>query len=956
MSSATTNRPSGAMTNAARSTRFGGEFGTAPARHNSDERNTQSGSLAPAFGNGSSWQASSGIWGKNAIGSGMPNTKRDASRSRGGSAKDREPSAITDNQVVGDDAEYPLPSGSGALRGSSQADPWGAPASGPWNAPDTTSPTLQSSHSGSASPTHHRNSLPAASQATLSEIQNSYQQSRIGQPAAYGRGAPKSSLDPSSGPFTFGRKPSFVYADDKENSSQFSGSGVENNYEYDGSARGFKGEQFVPPNFLAVNGSASRDSSIPPSRTSDSGLNNVNMPYGNAPFGSIGASHTPTSSMHSQRPSFSGPSASYTSQGNSSRFADSTQLDAGLGDKFAGLGFVETDPINPTHGALNPTYSPSQAKFVPQPFAHNGAAALWDMPNGPKSINGHDRYGSQSFTDQGYFKPHLHERGSVSPAGSDYRRGYSSPKYYSSGATPPIDQVYRPTSRGPRIPQGPSEMDRRFQQNILAQQAAYMYGSGPFQGQYPPQAYDYPPPNFRPGNVSYGYQMPMPPYTPTQTIPTRPKEQDIGVGVRSVLLEEFRANSKSNKRYELKDIYNHVVEFSGDQHGSRFIQQKLETANSDEKEQLFREIQPNALQLMTDVFGNYVIQKLFEHGNQIQKRVLAETMKNHVMELSMQMYGCRVVQKALEHVLADQQAELVEELEVDVLKCVKDQNGNHVVQKAIERVPTEHVQFVIEAFRGQVHILATHPYGCRVIQRILEYCKPHDQAAVLEELHQCASMLITDQYGNYVTQHIIQHGKPVDRAKIIKIISAQLLTLSKHKFASNVVEKSIQFGTAEQRKGLVAQLTALHSDGSSPLQLMMKDQYGNYVIQKLLAQLKGAEREAFVEDMKPQLLHLKKYSYGKQIAAIEKLIFTGPAPSYMTPSSVIASTSPSMPIEITSSAPTPILTNGQNSPQSSSLPSTSVSMIDDPSESTSSGKTAVEAHDANCPEVVINGV
>jgi mRNA-binding protein PUF3 len=88
-----------------------------------------------------------------------------------------------------------------------------------------------------------------------------------------------------------------------------------------------------------------------------------------------------------------------------------------------------------------------------------------------------------------------------------------------------------------------------------------------------------------------------------------------------------------------------VVEFSGDQHGSRFIQQKLETANSDEKEQLFREIQPNALQLMTDVFGNYVIQKLFEHGNQVQKRVLAEQMKNHVMELSMQMYGCRVVQK-----------------------------------------------------------------------------------------------------------------------------------------------------------------------------------------------------------------------------------------------------------------------------------------------------------------------
>jgi mRNA-binding protein PUF3 len=169
-------------------------------------------------------------------------------------------------------------------------------------------------------------------------------------------------------------------------------------------------------------------------------------------------------------------------------------------------------------------------------------------------------------------------------------------------------------------------------------------------------------------------------------------------------------------------------------------------------------------------------------------------------------------------------------LQADVLKCVKDQNGNHVIQKAIERVPTEHIQFIIDAFRGQVHTLATHPYGCRVIQRMLEYCSEKDQASVLEELFACASMLIIDQYGNYVVQHVIQHGKTNDSARLIKIVTVQLLTLSKHKFASNVVEKSIQCSSPEQIQAIVAQLTSLHSDGTSPLQLMMKDQYGNYVI------------------------------------------------------------------------------------------------------------------------------
>lgn len=302
-------------------------------------------------------------------------------------------------------------------------------------------------------------------------------------------------------------------------------------------------------------------------------------------------------------------------------------------------------------------------------------------------------------------------------------------------------------------------------------------------------------------------------------------------------------------------------------------------------------------------------------------------------------------------------------MNADVLKCVKDQNGNHVVQKAIERVPTEHIQFVIEAFRGQVHTLSAHPYGCRVIQRILEYCKPQDQVAILEELHQCSAMLITDQYGNYVFQHIIQHGRPDDRAKVIKIVTAQLLTLSKHKFASNVVEKSIQYGTDEQRRAIVAQVTLMHSDGTSPLQLMMKDQYGNYVIrkfaipatrpsanhtaEKLLSQLKGVDRDRFVEDLKPQLALLKKYNYGKQIIAIEKVIQERPPQSYNSPTSAVP---PTMPIEIESSAPTPMLTNGQNSPQSSSLPSTNVSTIEDPTD------VAGKSDSKTCPDVEIHGL
>ena len=169
---------------------------------------------------------------------------------------------------------------------------------------------------------------------------------------------------------------------------------------------------------------------------------------------------------------------------------------------------------------------------------------------------------------------------------------------------------------------------------------------------------------------------------------------------RSRLLEDFRNNRYPN--LQLRDIANHIVEFSQDQHGSRFIQQKLERAAPAEKQLVFAEIVVGTYALMTDVFGNYVIQKFFEFGSPEQKSTLAQKIRGNVLPLALQMYGCRVIQKALESVSADQQKEIVRELDGHVLKCVKDQNGNHVVQKCIECVDPLQLQFIIDAFEGQV--------------------------------------------------------------------------------------------------------------------------------------------------------------------------------------------------------------------------------------------------------------
>ncbi|TDL27491.1 ARM repeat-containing protein [Rickenella mellea] len=355
--------------------------------------------------------------------------------------------------------------------------------------------------------------------------------------------------------------------------------------------------------------------------------------------------------------------------------------------------------------------------------------------------------------------------------------------------------------------------------------------------------------------------------------PTRgPESGDTAVSLRSSLLNEFRTNKA--RKWELKDIAGYVVEFSGDQHGSRFIQQKLETAPSEEKQFVFDEIVPTqALQLIQDVFGNYVIQKLFEHGTHTQKSILVNTMEGHVLTLSLQMYGCRVVQKAIEYVLPDQQLAFVQELDTHVLKCVKDANGNHVIQKLIERVSPERLGFV-QAFQGNVYELSTHPYGCRVLQRCFEHLGDDQTRPLLDELHKYIANLMQDQFGNYVIQFVLERGQPQDQALIISKLRGQMLQMARHKFASNVCEKALITADPENRRILIDEIMTPKQDGVNPIVTMMKDQFANYVLQRALAVSEGEQKENLIAKIRPQLVTMRRYSsaYSKHLISIERLI------------------------------------------------------------------------------------
>ncbi|CAK9013811.1 unnamed protein product [Durusdinium trenchii] len=314
-------------------------------------------------------------------------------------------------------------------------------------------------------------------------------------------------------------------------------------------------------------------------------------------------------------------------------------------------------------------------------------------------------------------------------------------------------------------------------------------------------------------------------------------------------------------KLSFQEVLPHLLEFAQDQHGSRFLQGKLDEASPEERQQAFSVIcaddaNPDAVSLAKDVSGNFVVQKLFDIGTQEQKKKLAEKLQPEVASLSKDNYGCRVVQKAIGAVSKDLQVMLASSLQSNVTDCITNMHGNHVVQKCIEQMPPDSVSFIIHAVQSDTAALASHIYGCRVIQRLLEHCASGQLTEMLDRILSNIEVLSKNQFGNYVVQHMLEHGRIQDKERIIDVVEKcfEASTIGEH--AKELEGKRAQ---------LVDAVLGQPGDVNSPLCEMMTHRYGNYVVQRLMEHSRGTERERIYRTLNSLPIDFKSHQHGMHI-------------------------------------------------------------------------------------------
>lgn len=84
------------------------------------------------------------------------------------------------------------------------------------------------------------------------------------------------------------------------------------------------------------------------------------------------------------------------------------------------------------------------------------------------------------------------------------------------------------------------------------------------------------------------------------------------------------------------------------------------------------------------------------------------------------------------------------------------------------------------------------------------------------------------------------------------------------------------------RSALIEEVCArepAYGEGSSTLYAMMKDQYANYVVQKMIEIAEPPQKKLLLQRIRPYMIQLRKYTYGKHILSkLEKFMIKNPAP------------------------------------------------------------------------------
>ena len=322
-----------------------------------------------------------------------------------------------------------------------------------------------------------------------------------------------------------------------------------------------------------------------------------------------------------------------------------------------------------------------------------------------------------------------------------------------------------------------------------------------------------------------------------------------------ILLYELNSALTKNEKIDYF-IYNKLkgnfVNIIKTHRGSRIFQNYLKNTHSDIIHQIFTEINPSLIELIIDPYANYFCKRFFNFLNQKDRIDFLLSINNSLIKLSINNIGTYPIQGIIEQLISKNEKKIIINSIKDYInELCYDTYGTHVLEKIISCFEEEFTGFIFDFVENNFLNLANHINGICIVKKILSLTHKKDIHKKLKKIiNENALTLIQHIYGNYVIQIVIETWDLNDILEILSNFKNKYTMLSMSKYSSNVVEKCIE----KNQIILKEYINEICDNGK--IAEIMKNNFGNYVIQKALKLSLGIDKKKLSEEVEKNIFKL----------------------------------------------------------------------------------------------------
>ena len=281
-------------------------------------------------------------------------------------------------------------------------------------------------------------------------------------------------------------------------------------------------------------------------------------------------------------------------------------------------------------------------------------------------------------------------------------------------------------------------------------------------------------------------------------------------------------------------------------------------------------------EISNNKYGNFYIKKIIKYLNKELLSKLIEFLSPLIIRLGTNQYGSKIIEQLIKSIKDDDNLVLsfIQKIIPNITLLINDLNGTHIIYKLL-LLKSKSKSLVEENILKNIKSIYISREGSNLLKKFFDIInkecnlnKDYKKLIIfINIINNNLPLIITDQYGNYLIRHIVCDLNNPINGMLYKNIINNLVYYSNQKYSSNVVENCLD--KVKWRDLIIEEFSK-----QNVFNCIFLNEYGNYVIQKVLALSNETQKNIFFNYIIQVSKKLQTLPFGPKL--ISKLIMNYP--------------------------------------------------------------------------------